>query len=182
MEPKRLCRASIDKKICGVCGGIAHYFDVDSNLIRLYHGGAHAGRWLEHLALHHRRHHPSRDKRLLAAENPERVAFPDFVVSEFRLKPVGVDAHIAPANGTGFTGIPANSRLPKGGQSRPPLRNVRQSDYSGDPERTVSSVPGHGLKRFGKERIELPAELLRAPGDHIARTSGGKLLCPCTFS
>ena len=30
MEPKRLCRASIDKKICGVCGGIAHYFDVDS--------------------------------------------------------------------------------------------------------------------------------------------------------
>lgn len=32
MEPKRLCRASIDKKICG---GIAHYFDVDSNLIRL---------------------------------------------------------------------------------------------------------------------------------------------------
>ena len=35
MEPKRLCRASIDKKICGVCGGIAHYFDVDSNLIRL---------------------------------------------------------------------------------------------------------------------------------------------------
>ena len=35
MEPKRLCRASVDKKICGVCGGIAHYFDVDSNLIRL---------------------------------------------------------------------------------------------------------------------------------------------------
>ena len=22
MEPKRLCRASVDKKICGVCGGI----------------------------------------------------------------------------------------------------------------------------------------------------------------
>ena len=39
MEPKRLCRASIDKKICGVCGGIAHYFDVDSNLIRLITGG-----------------------------------------------------------------------------------------------------------------------------------------------
>ena len=35
MEPKRLCRASIDKKICGVCGGIAHYFGVDSTLVRL---------------------------------------------------------------------------------------------------------------------------------------------------
>ena len=28
MEPKRLCRASIDKKICGVCGGLAHYLGV----------------------------------------------------------------------------------------------------------------------------------------------------------
>ena len=35
MEPKRLCRASIDKKICGVCGGIAHYFGIDSTLVRL---------------------------------------------------------------------------------------------------------------------------------------------------
>ena len=35
MEPKKLCRASIDKKICGVCGGIAHYFNLDSNLVRL---------------------------------------------------------------------------------------------------------------------------------------------------
>lgn len=35
MEPKRLCRASIDKKIFGVCGGIAHYFNIDSNLVRL---------------------------------------------------------------------------------------------------------------------------------------------------
>lgn len=35
MEPKRLCRASMDKKICGVCGGIAHYFNLDSNLVRL---------------------------------------------------------------------------------------------------------------------------------------------------
>ena len=26
MEEKKLYRASIDKKICGVCGGIAHYF------------------------------------------------------------------------------------------------------------------------------------------------------------
>ena len=40
---------------------------------------------------------------------------------------------------------------------------------------------GHGLKRFGKERIELPAELLRAPGDHVARASGGKLLVLVLF-
>ena len=33
MEPKRLCRASIDKKICGVCGGLAHYLGVDSQRI-----------------------------------------------------------------------------------------------------------------------------------------------------
>ena len=32
---KKLYRASIDKKICGVCGGIAHYFGVDSTLVRL---------------------------------------------------------------------------------------------------------------------------------------------------
>jgi phage shock protein C len=35
MESKKLYRASIDKKICGVCGGIAHYFGVDSTLVRL---------------------------------------------------------------------------------------------------------------------------------------------------
>ena len=35
MEPKKLCRASVDKKLFGVCGGIAHYFNLDSNLVRL---------------------------------------------------------------------------------------------------------------------------------------------------
>jgi phage shock protein C len=35
MEGKKLYRASIDKKICGVCGGIAHYFGIDSTLVRL---------------------------------------------------------------------------------------------------------------------------------------------------
>ena len=35
MEPKRLCRASVDKKICGVCGGIAEYFDIDPTLVRV---------------------------------------------------------------------------------------------------------------------------------------------------
>jgi len=32
---KRLYRIEKDKKICGVCGGIAEYFDVDPTLIRL---------------------------------------------------------------------------------------------------------------------------------------------------
>ena len=32
---KKLYRASIDKKLFGVCGGIAHYFGLDSTLVRL---------------------------------------------------------------------------------------------------------------------------------------------------
>ena len=32
---KRLYLSSKDKKICGLCGGIAEYFEVDSSLIRL---------------------------------------------------------------------------------------------------------------------------------------------------
>ena len=32
---KRLYKSDKDKKVCGVCGGIANYFDVDSTVIRL---------------------------------------------------------------------------------------------------------------------------------------------------
>ncbi len=32
---KRLHKSRTDKKICGVCGGIAEYFNIDSTLIRL---------------------------------------------------------------------------------------------------------------------------------------------------
>ena len=32
---KRLYKSSTDKKVCGVCGGIASYFDVDPTVIRL---------------------------------------------------------------------------------------------------------------------------------------------------
>lgn len=32
---KRLYKSSQDKKICGVCGGIADYFNVDPTLVRL---------------------------------------------------------------------------------------------------------------------------------------------------
>lgn len=32
---KKLYKSRRDKKICGVCGGIAEYFDMDSTVIRL---------------------------------------------------------------------------------------------------------------------------------------------------
>lgn len=32
---KKLCKSNTDKKLCGVCGGIAEYFGVDSTLVRL---------------------------------------------------------------------------------------------------------------------------------------------------
>ena len=35
MEHKRLCRASYDRRIFGVCGGIAHYFNVDPTIVRV---------------------------------------------------------------------------------------------------------------------------------------------------
>jgi phage shock protein C len=33
--PKRLARSSTDKKIAGVCGGLAEYFDLDPTLVRV---------------------------------------------------------------------------------------------------------------------------------------------------
>ena len=33
--PKRLYRSATDRKICGVCGGLADYFGLDSTLVRL---------------------------------------------------------------------------------------------------------------------------------------------------
>lgn len=35
MEPKRLYRSKRQRMICGVCGGIAEYFNIDPTLIRL---------------------------------------------------------------------------------------------------------------------------------------------------
>lgn len=32
---KKLYRSSVDKMICGVCGGLAEYFNVDSTIVRL---------------------------------------------------------------------------------------------------------------------------------------------------
>ncbi len=35
MEKKKLYLSMTDKKLCGVCGGIAEYFDIDPTLVRL---------------------------------------------------------------------------------------------------------------------------------------------------
>ncbi|MFV0363133.1 MAG: PspC domain-containing protein [Suipraeoptans sp.] len=35
MEPRKLYKSRRDRTLCGVCGGIAEYFGVDSTLIRL---------------------------------------------------------------------------------------------------------------------------------------------------
>lgn len=35
MNKKRLTKSNTDKKIFGVCGGIAEYFDIDSTWVRL---------------------------------------------------------------------------------------------------------------------------------------------------
>ncbi len=35
MSDKRLYRSSVNSMICGVCGGIAEYFNIDPTLIRL---------------------------------------------------------------------------------------------------------------------------------------------------
>ena len=32
---KKLFKSNTDKKLCGVCGGIAEYFNIDSTLVRL---------------------------------------------------------------------------------------------------------------------------------------------------
>ena len=36
---KRLCKSETDRYICGVCGGIAEYFGVDSTIVRLVFAG-----------------------------------------------------------------------------------------------------------------------------------------------
>ena len=35
MDGKRLYRSKQDRMICGVCGGIANYFNIDPTLVRL---------------------------------------------------------------------------------------------------------------------------------------------------
>jgi len=35
MEVKKLYKSDTDKKIDGVCGGVAEYFNIDSTLVRL---------------------------------------------------------------------------------------------------------------------------------------------------
>ena len=35
MSNKRLYKSSVNRMLCGVCGGIAEYFDIDPTLVRL---------------------------------------------------------------------------------------------------------------------------------------------------
>ena len=35
MEKKKLYKSEKDKKLCGVCAGIAHYFSLDPTVVRL---------------------------------------------------------------------------------------------------------------------------------------------------
>lgn len=35
MEPKRLYRSRTEKMICGVCGGVADYINIDPTVVRL---------------------------------------------------------------------------------------------------------------------------------------------------
>lgn len=35
MEPKRLYRSKRERKLAGVCGGVAEYFNLDPSLVRL---------------------------------------------------------------------------------------------------------------------------------------------------
>ena len=35
MKGKKLYKSTRERKICGVCGGIAEYFDIDPTLVRL---------------------------------------------------------------------------------------------------------------------------------------------------
>lgn len=35
MNEKKLYKSKTDKKICGVCGGLAEYLEIDSTIIRL---------------------------------------------------------------------------------------------------------------------------------------------------
>ena len=40
MEKKRLTKSKTEKKIFGVCGGIAEYLDCDSTIVRLIWAGS----------------------------------------------------------------------------------------------------------------------------------------------
>lgn len=35
MEPKRLYRSRENRMVCGVCGGLADYFNIDPTIVRL---------------------------------------------------------------------------------------------------------------------------------------------------
>ena len=40
MSNKKLYKSSVNRMLCGVCGGIAEYFDIDPTLVRLGYGSS----------------------------------------------------------------------------------------------------------------------------------------------
>lgn len=42
MSNKKLYKSSVNRMLCGVCGGIAEYFNIDPTLVRLVWGNHHA--------------------------------------------------------------------------------------------------------------------------------------------
>ena len=39
MEKRQLCKSDTNRKLCGVCGGLGEYFNVDPTIIRLAFAG-----------------------------------------------------------------------------------------------------------------------------------------------
>ena len=39
MEKRQLCKSETNRKLCGVCGGLGEYFNVDPTIIRLAFAG-----------------------------------------------------------------------------------------------------------------------------------------------
>ena len=62
MSNKRLYKSSVNCMLCGVCGGIAEYFDIDPTLVRLaWVDHIHLLRRCGNLGLYHSSHcHPQR--------------------------------------------------------------------------------------------------------------------------
>lgn len=66
MNNKRLYKSSANYMLCGVCGGIAEYFDIDPTLVRLAWGHPHLLRRRGNLGVHHCSHRYS--ERLILSE------------------------------------------------------------------------------------------------------------------
>ena len=69
---KRLYKSTVNCMLCGVCGGIAEYFNVDPNTGAPCLGDPHLLRRRRNLGLHHRRDHHSQGSKLKNVAPSER--------------------------------------------------------------------------------------------------------------